>query len=261
VFGVRRIDVGFACNNACVFCAQGSLRDARPAAAEAAIATALAAIAPGDHVAFVGGEPTIFGALPAWIREAGARGAARVTVQTNGRRLAYAAYARELRASSAALHLDVSLHGSTAPMHDWHTATADSFTQTVRGLRHARAERIPVAVTTVVTRSNYRHLAEIVRVAHALGAHAVRFAALATVGRALDGRSMLVPAPELVAPHLHRAQADAARLGVAVLVGEPAEQRDPRGGREASTEGAFAGLGQVEAPVRAAERVEEAETP
>ena len=234
---MRVIVVGFACNNACVFCAQGALRAARPAVPEAEVDGAVAAVQPGETVAFAGGEPTLFAALPRWIRAADERGAARVLVQTNGRRLAYRAFARALREASPRLRLDVSLQGATALMHDWHTGTEGSFAQTVQGLRNARAERIPAGVTVVVTRSNYRHLAEIVRVAHAAGAEAVHLAPVEPWGRAARARSLLVPAAEMTATHLQRAAAEAARLGLRVQVGESTAPE---------VFGYFAGLGEVE---------------
>jgi MoaA/NifB/PqqE/SkfB family radical SAM enzyme len=234
---MRRILVGFACNNACVFCAQGDLRRApAPDDAGERIARALAAIEPGETVAFLGGEPTLHDALPAWIREADARGAARIVVQTNGRRLAYRAFAVALRgASPQKLSLDVSLQGSTAAMHEWHTGTEGSFAQTVQGLRNARALGIPAGVTVVVTRSNFRHLAEIVRVARAAGAVAVHFAPVEAHGRAARDAARLVPAAALVAPYRSRAAAEATRLGLGVQSGPGAV-------------GAvvFAGLGEVE---------------
>jgi cyclic pyranopterin phosphate synthase len=237
---MRAVSLGFACNNACVFCAQGALRAARPATLEAEVERALSAVEPGDTVAFVGGEPTLFVALPRWIRAAGARGAGRVLVQTNGRRLAYRAFARALREASPVLRLDVSLHGATAAMHDWHTGTEGSFAQTVQGLRCARAERIPAGVTVVMTRSNYRHLAEIVRVAHAAGADAIHFATVAAAGRATRPRAALALAPEMAAGQLQRARADAARLGLLVPAGD-------------GTAGElFAGLGEVEPPAHRA---------
>jgi cyclic pyranopterin phosphate synthase len=199
------------------------------------VAGALEAVSPGETVAFLGGEPTIFADLPAWIRAADARGAAHIVLQTNGRRLAYRAFARLLHEASPRLRLDVSLHGSTAPMHDWHTGVEGSFAQTVQGLRHARAERIPAGVTVVVTRSNYRHLVEIVRVAHAAGADAVHFAPVEAAGRASRDQARLVPAPEMVAPYLERASSEAGRLRLGVQVG----------GEEI---GLFAGTGDVERP-------------
>jgi MoaA/NifB/PqqE/SkfB family radical SAM enzyme len=230
---MRAITVGLACNNACVFCAQGERR-----LPVFDVEQALGAVEPGETVAFQGGEPTLRDELPAWIRAAEARGAAVVLVQTNGRRLAYRGYARALREASGRLALDVSLHGSTAPMHEYHTGVPGSFAQTVQGIRNARAEGIPVGITAVVTRSSFRHLAELVRVAHAAGASAVHFAPAEPFGRAARDRARVIAAPDMVVPHLTRAVAEAQRLGMGVQVADrtPAKPAAPR----------FAGIGQVE---------------
>jgi len=233
------VHLGYACNNACVFCAQGQLRAGRAAPAEEPSAR-VAELTPGSAVAFVGGEPTLDERLPDWIRVADERGAPRIIVQTNGRRLAYRSYAALLRGASPRLRLDVSLHGSTAPMHDYHTSAAGSFAQTVTGTRHAREVGLPFAITTVITRSNFRHLTEIVRLAGALGARAVRLLPAARHGSAARAADRVIPALELVAPHLARAVAEARAMGLALRVGD----RD--GAPEA--EGWFAGLGPVEAP-------------
>lgn len=233
---MRAITVGFACNNACVFCAQGALRASGAPAID--VEAAIANIAEGEIVAFLGGEPTIADALPAWIRAATERGAARVVVQTNGRRLAYKSYARALREASPKLALDVSLHGSTAAMHDYHTGVPQSFAQTIQGLRNARAEGIPFGVTTVVTRSSFRHLLEIARIAHAAGALAIHLASAQPFGKAARDRSRVIPAPEMTAPHVHRAVTEAQRLRMAVMV-------DGRALGPAAAE-IFGGIGEVE---------------
>jgi MoaA/NifB/PqqE/SkfB family radical SAM enzyme len=244
---MRAISVGFACNNACVFCAQGALRAAGGPAPD--VEGQLAQIAAGEIVAFLGGEPTLCDALPAWIAAATARGAARVVVQTNGRRLAYKSYARVLREASPRLALDVSLHGATAALHEYQTGVPDSFAQTVQGLRHARAERIPAGVTTVITRSSFRHLLEITRLAHAAGAAALHFAPALPLGRAARDRARVVPADAMVAPHLGRAVAEAQRLGMSVMVGERALGPGPLAAE------LFAGVGVVEPPPAPAPRV------
>lgn len=224
--------LGFACNNACVFCAQGALRDQEEGPPD--VAARLATITPGDTVIFTGGEPTIHDALPDWIRAADAAGAARVVVQTNGRRLAYRAFTRALREASPRLALDIALQGATAAMHEYHTGTPGSFEQTARGARQAQAERIPFGVSTVVTRSNFRHLAEIARLAHALGAKLLHFVKVEPFGRAAAAQERLVPAREMVLPYLTRAAAEAQRLGLEVVVGE----------REGAS--IFAGIGAIE---------------
>jgi molybdenum cofactor biosynthesis enzyme MoaA len=233
------VALGFSCNNACVFCAQGELRATRPTedvALRGRVEAALAAIAPGQAIAFTGGEPTLHAALPAWIAAADARGASSILVQTNGRRLAYRAYARELAAASSRLRLEVSLHGSTEAMHDHHTASPGSFKQTVAGLANARAEGTPVAIATVVTRSNFRHLVDIVRIAAAARAQSIQLAAAEPHGRAAADAARVIASPAMVRPHLEAAVAEARRLGLTVAAGA------------AGAEG-HAGLGEVEPAV------------
>lgn len=235
---MRRIGLGFACNNACVFCAQGDLRSVGERIDEARVEALIEAIKPGETVAFTGGEPTIHERLPAWIEAASARGARRVLIQTNGRRLAYSAYARALKEACPSLALEVSLHGSTEPMHDYHTSSPGSFKQTLLGLKNARSIGIETSITAVVTRSNFRHLAEIVAVAHSAGARAVRFAVAEPFGRAARDRDRVIPAWELVKPLLVHAAAEARRLGLGVAAGDRASSPD--------VVEQFAGLGEVE---------------
>lgn len=239
---MRVIALSFTCNNACVFCAQGNLRETAAAIdAEASVQGTAASLRGGEAVALVGGEPTLDERLPSFVRALDAAGAGAVVVQTNGRRLAYRSYARLLREASPRLALDVSLAGSTEAMHDYHTGTPGSFKQTVLGLRNARAEKIRVAVSTVITRSNFRHLADIVRLCHAVGAAAVRFVPAQPFGAALAQRDRVVPALELVGPYLALAMSEATKLGLPARV-------DSTGAPE---EGAFAGLGPVETEAQA----------
>lgn len=233
---MRAVALTLSCNNACVYCAQGELR--ANTLSEAAVEQAFASILPGDTVALVGGEPTLDPRLSERIREAHARGAARVIVQTNGRRLAYRAYVHELAAASERLSFDVSLAGSTEAMHDYHTAAPGSFKQTLQGLGNARAEGIPTAVSVVVTRSNFRHLVEVVRLVARLGARALRLVAAAPFGRAARALDRVVPAPELTRAYLAAAVEEARQLGLGVVVGDRAAPEDALG--------LFAGLGLVE---------------
>ena len=176
---------------------------------------------PGDVVAFVGGEPTLAAELPHLLRRATARPGVRTLLQTNGRRLAYPAYAIALAEAAKSLALDVSLQGSSAAMHDYHTATPGSFAQTARGIQNARARGLSVGVTVVVTRSNYRHLAEIVRLVRALGADALHLATLAPIGSARTSLLRLQPNEALVRALIDAAVSEGARRGVRVIVDDP----------------------------------------
>lgn len=230
-----RVASGFSCNNACIFCAQGRLRLTE------VLPGAFAEIPPGDLagrvVAFVGGEPTLGDALLVRLAEAAQRGAKRIVVQTNGRRLAYPRYVAALaEAAGGRLWLEVSLQGSTKEMHDFHTAVPGSFAQTVAGLRNARAAAIPTGLSTVLTRSSYRHVAELVRLAHAVGCGAVRAELSVPLGAGRRGGASAGPPLALLSPHLALAGRTAERLGIVWLPpGAPPDVRFP-----------FAGLGVTE---------------
>jgi MoaA/NifB/PqqE/SkfB family radical SAM enzyme len=232
---MRLISLGFHCNNACIFCAQGKLRTTpHPVDPDSAVEEIVA----GEPVAFVGGEPTLSDRLPDLIRRAEAKGASRIVVQTNGRRLAYRAYARTLAETSRRLVLDVSLHGSNDATHEYHTGTPGSFKHTALGLRHAQMEGLPVGVTTVVTRSNYRHLSEIIELVRRLGGVAIHFLPVDAEGRARGLVDSLMPTPELLRPYLSQAVTEARKRGIGVVV---AGRGTPE---EAVTR--FAGIGTVE---------------
>jgi len=107
--------------------------------------------------------------------------------------------------------VDIVVWGSDEPMHDWHAGSTGSFRRTVVALRRARGARLPFVLTCEVSRSNYRHLSEVVRVAHTLGARALRFVPV-------PAASPSPPAPDaLLLPHLRRAVALASVLSLAVV--------------------------------------------
>lgn len=216
------ITLGYGCNNACEFCAQGALREREGGALDVESAVVSAA-KDGGAIALVGGEPTIDPRLLDLARLAKESGATRVVVQTNGRRLAYRAFASALFEAGVDA-VDVSLHGATAPMHDYHTAVAGSFAQTLTGIGVARRAGLVVGVTTVVTRSNYRHLAELARLVAARGASAIHLATLVVAGRAVAARERLAPSGDLTAPYVASAREAARSLGLSIVVGEPPDE-------------------------------------
>jgi MoaA/NifB/PqqE/SkfB family radical SAM enzyme len=210
---MRLIFLGFDCNNHCVFCSQGALGAASPASASKNGAP----VSSGKEIAFVGGEPTLSERLFGAVSAAKKSGTEWVLVQTNARRLCYPDYARGLLAAGVDA-LDVSLQGSTPAMHDYHTQVPGSWVQTVAGMRQAKKIGLPFGVSTVITRSNFRHLAEILRLAHSSGAQAIRFEPAEAYGRAAAARDRVVPTPELVAEEIIAASREAARLGVGLCV-------------------------------------------
>ena len=216
---MRLVFLGFDCNNHCVFCSQGSLGAASPRTD--------AGLSEDKEIAFVGGEPTLSERLFEAVAGAKKSGAEWILVQTNARRLCYPDYARGLLQAGVDA-LDVSLQGSTPAMHDYHTQVPGSWVQTVAGMRQAKKAGLPFGVSTVITRSNFRHLAEIARLAHSAGARAIHFAPAQPYGRAAAARDRVIPAPELVAEELVSASREAARLGLGLCVYGKASSPDVR---------------------------------
>ena len=215
---MRAVVVALACNNGCFFCAQGRIRETEGLRDTGVLeGEVIEAAREGVLVALVGGEPTLHPALARLARLARSGGAPDVLVQTNGRRLAYPSYAQALREAGVG-GVDVSLHGSTAPMHQFHTGAEGSFAQTVTGIGVARGAGMRVGVTVVVTRSNYRHLAEIARLAHARGADALHLALPELRGAALDAAARLMVPAAMLRPHVVEASRLAQRLGLGVRV-------------------------------------------
>ena len=199
------ISLGFGCNNRCAFCSQADLHAAErdrsvidnlDSAADPSVSAAPAARA----VEFVGGEPTLHEALPQWVSHAAGLGFAAVGLQTNGRRLAYRAYTRVLKEAGLD-RVDISLQGHRAPLHEYHTQVKESFKQSALGIRNAVDDGLSVAVTTVVSRSNVRHLDDIALLLRSLGVVYWRLRMLAGVGRAAEDLARLMPLWEVVERH------------------------------------------------------------
>lgn len=231
------LELGPRCNNACVFCAQARERAEGTAYPNQEAIDRVLSDAGGQRVGIVGGEPTIHPQLPAIVRHARSMGAQQIILQTNGRRLAYGPYLREL-ISAGVTGFDVSLQGPTTPMHDYHTCVPGSFGQTARGIRNATHARLPVIVSTVVTRSNMRHLADIVELAHALGACGVRLRKVERAGAGSESFRRLAPPPALARVWVRSAVQTGDRLGLPVIAGarEDLPVIDFVGGSEPATD-------------------------
>ena len=127
--------VGAQCNNNCLFCMEAYReRRAERIASQSQddIRRMIDRYPQPDEVLFTSGEPTLDPALPTYIGWAKQRGFRVIGLVTNGRRLAYREYAREL-ADAGLNRVTVSIHGHTARLHDGQTRTPGSFDQSLAG--------------------------------------------------------------------------------------------------------------------------------
>jgi len=137
--------------------------------------------------------------------------------------------------------VDVSLQGPRAEIHDHHTRAPGSFIQTLSGVKAARRLGLEVGMTTVITRSNFRHLAALAGLASRAGAVRLHLAMARPLGEGLRLAPRVIPPPELVAPHLEAARGEARARGIGLTIsGTPDRPDEPPGG---DGEDLFAGLG------------------
>lgn len=185
------VKVGFACNNRCVFCAQGEKRrHVGLLSAEELHRRLHAGYREGSGLVLTGGEPTMRKDLVEIVRMARAIGYAPIQIQTNGRMLCYPdLVARLVRAGVD--EISPALHGPNADVHDSLTQAPGAFEQTVRGIANAVRSGARVITNTVVVRQNLPFLADTLRVLSGLGVRHAQLALVHPVGTA--GEEDVVP--------------------------------------------------------------------
>jgi len=212
--------VDFRCNNACVFCNQAQASGTQDSADDVVERVRALASEGVDSVTFCGGEATLdLARLEGLVAIARSEGIEKVGVQTNGRRLAYSNVVQRL-VDAGVNRFDVSLHGSNADTHDWVTRVPGSFKQTIRGLREIRKAGAEITLHTVLLRSNFRQVREMVLLAAKLRVRSMNFRFVVPEGRILAEESFpsLVPKYSLVQPILMLANATAKRMGVSLYL-------------------------------------------
>ncbi|HAN04499.1 MAG TPA: hypothetical protein DCQ25_04445 [Elusimicrobia bacterium] len=205
---MKRIDlkIGFACNNFCDFCAQGSKRALSGVKSLAGIKAALerAKKDGATGVVFTGGEPTLHPRLPAAVRLARKLGYTSVQVQTNGRRFAYYDYCLELK-EAGVTEVSPSLHGSTPEIHEGLTHAAGGFAEVARGILNCRKAGFYVLTNSVVTAKNYKDLPALARLLVHLKVDQFQFAFVHLVGTAWENRAWLTPRKTDALPYIRKA--------------------------------------------------------
>jgi len=216
---VRRVDlkVGFACNNRCVFCAQGEKRAQCGALPAGELYESLKRLrARATALVLTGGEPSVHKKILVLVRAARQLGFTSVQLQTNGRLLAYPAVVRALL-EVGVTEFAPSLHGARAETHDALTQAPGSFEESVRGIANAVASGVPVVTNSVIARSNLDELPALVLLLGGLGVRAAQLAFVHPVGTALERFDEVVPTLASVVAPLRAARDMAQELRVRLV--------------------------------------------
>ena len=175
---------GETCNNRCLFCMEGPARRAHGVTPER-VRSLLEAGASGGEVMFTSGEPTLNASFLEYVRWARELGYRRIGLTTNGRRLGYEPYARQLLGAGLN-HVVVSIHGPDARCHDAQTRSPGSFAQTLTALetlaRLRRDHRFTVHTSTVVGRRNVERLTDLYWLLHSFAIEQAVFNVIQPIG-------------------------------------------------------------------------------
>jgi MoaA/NifB/PqqE/SkfB family radical SAM enzyme len=151
-----------------------------------------------------GGEPTIRRDFLDILDEIRELGYPTVTLQTNGRKLARMAYARELVDRGVSLFI-VSMHGATALTQDRISQALGSFEQAVQGIKNVKELGAKVRTNSVVCKDNFTEIPDIADLCMDLGADHVNLSALHTSGTALRNFWEVTPRYQEIQPYVFEA--------------------------------------------------------
>lgn len=191
----RRADlkIGFACNNHCVFCAQGHKRDSCGAMDLTTLVTKLQQVRQhSDGLVLTGGEPILYKKIIPLIKAAKTLGFRSIQIQTNGRLLCYPDVVRSL-IEAGATEFSPSIHGSTAKIHEALTCAEGSFDQSLAGIINVVKTGYPLVTNSVITKANVHDLVALVDLLGQIGVKQAQLAFVHPVGTAEELFDQVVP--------------------------------------------------------------------
>lgn len=218
------------CNSGCAHCPVADVRDLPDLTLEEASAQLQAGRDAGaTHAIFQRGEATLHRGVVKLVRHARALGYEQVTLETNGRLLAYPEYVDKLvRAGLTDVAQSVFAH--TAPLHDAIDGTEGAHAQAVAGLARVLGSPLRLEVRVPVVRRNFALLPDIVSVLRHAGVQRVTFELPRPVKVGPAWQVDALARLDVVSPFVREALERAEGLGMeARTIGFPLCQLGPTG--------------------------------
>ncbi|MEW6203382.1 MAG: radical SAM protein [bacterium] len=193
------INLGYPCNNNCLFCGEGEnrrlyLKELMGCLTLEKVKEEILSFRQSgyDHITFLGGEPTIRKDFIEIVLYARTMGFKTIFLTTNGRMLSNKSFARDA-VEAGLTEICLSLHGPTAEIHDLLTASKRSYDQVRAAMDNLAELGRRFSTSTVITRPGAPHLPELARLL--LSYHPLRmiFSYPNVVGNALDNFDTIVP--------------------------------------------------------------------
>ena len=201
--------LGYTCNNNCVMCYFYDKLGTIDLSTEEAKENILLAKKEGvTRLLFTGGEPTIRKDFLTLISYAIELGMPQIEVQTNGRMFCYEEFVREManiQKGYNGLNFLVPLYGHNERIHDAITMSPGSFRQTVQGIKNLLKYEQRFIAKTVIMKSNYKHLPDIVKLFTDLNVKCMTLSSICIADDAGNRIKGTVPRFREAMPYLHKA--------------------------------------------------------
>lgn len=193
------INLGYTCNNNCLFCGEGENRKlymkelSQRLTLEAVKEEILSFSKNGyDHITFLGGEPTIRKDFIEIVLYARMLGFETIFLTTNGRMLSNRNFAKDV-IEAGITEICLSLHGPTAEIHDELTGAKRSFDQVRAAMDNIRDIGKRFSTSTVITRPGAPHLPELTQLILSYNPLRMIYSYPNVVGNALMNFDRIVP--------------------------------------------------------------------
>ncbi len=209
------INLGWACNNNCLFCSNGQATSAqRKWGDENEIRSEIVARRTQGalSIGFLGGEPTIYPKILEMVALAKKEGYNRISICTNGRKLSKADFLQDL-IDAGLTRVALSIHSHTATLEDRITGRKGSFSQKMMAISNLVKVRdqgfLPdgFSLNVVMHGKNIKDLVEFSRYMAGKGVNDIRFNLIRPAYKVLKSR-VWVPAFKTVTPNIMSAMTE-----------------------------------------------------
>ncbi len=203
------INLGWACNNNCLFCSNGQATPAQRnwGDHDEIKAEIIARHNQGaESIGFLGGEPTIYPKIKQLIRLAKHHGYKRISICTNGRKLSENSFLLEL-IEAGLTRVALSIHSHKSSLEDEITGRKGSFEQKIKAISNLVAAKgaglLPdgFSLNVVLHGKNVNHLVDFSRFMAKRSVNDIRFNFIRPAYKALHSKTW-VPSLKTVTPSL-----------------------------------------------------------
>jgi molybdenum cofactor biosynthesis enzyme MoaA len=212
--GILLLRLMSRCNEKCLFCMVADEIERSDDVQFDEAVRRIEAQPPGTQIEFFGGEPTIYPRFLDLLRIARQLGHP-CSIASNIRIFHSRRFTdRVAELDPSQIYIRTSIYGDTPELHDYYTAAAGSFAQTLQGVKNIVAAGFPSQVNVVIMRGNYHLLPRFADAVHAWGVKRIKFGSLISVEQCAEHAVEMND----VRPFLCEAIDRAERLGLQVTV-------------------------------------------